>query len=208
MSQPALVTYLELNRRYGHGYQGRIVMEGILESVIDSEPFTLDEAYNGCVYAVEQINKELGYHYVPYEITPIARDDINANKRTDFTTTRVSQDIEKGHGELAVPMTDMPDIQRMLVDGKQQDMLSTRGAVLLTYAAVREDTKNTKAKAVMMKYCEYLAWRGYGKSANDIFAELVRKDKESAQNWIKATFGQYINEQMDLARYMFGLLDD
>ena len=35
MKQPALMTYLELNQRYGHGYQGRIVMEGVLESVID-----------------------------------------------------------------------------------------------------------------------------------------------------------------------------
>ena len=204
MNQPELVTYLELNQRYGYGYQGRIVMKGILESVIDSEPFTLDEAYGGCVAAIEHINKECGYNYIPREVILITEEAIDANKRNDFATARIAQDIEKGHGELVVPMSENPDIQRMFVDGKQEDMLSARGAVLLVGAAVREDPKNTKAKAIMMKYCEYLALRGYGKSANSIFAELAQKDKDSAINWIKATFGKYIDDQTDLARYMFG----
>ena len=204
MKQPTLLTYLELNQRYGKGYQGRIVMEGVLESVIDDEPFTLDEAYGGCVCAIEQINEECGYNYIPHEVIQITKDAIDANKKTDFTTAKIAQDIKKGHGELAVPISVKPDIQHMTIDGKQEDMVSALGSVILTYATIHEEPKNTKAKAVMMKYCQYLAMHRYGNSAKNIFKEIVKKDKECAINWIRATFDKYINDQMDLIQCMFG----
>jgi reactive intermediate/imine deaminase len=39
-----------------------------LNSVIDTEPLTFDEAYSGMVLAIEEINKQNGYNYNPYKI--------------------------------------------------------------------------------------------------------------------------------------------
>lgn len=101
---PTLVTRLELNKKYGHGYQARIIMDGVIDSVIDAEPFTLDEAYSGAVFAIEEINKETGYGYDPYKHISVAGDAIDTNKRRDFTTARVAHDIKQGRGELSTPI--------------------------------------------------------------------------------------------------------
>jgi len=202
MSQPRLIAYIELNQKYGHGYQGHIVMEGRVDSVIDNEPYGLDDAYIGCVLVIEEINKNCGYSYDPYSIIQIRGDAIEANKRTDFTTARVAKDIEKGHGELTVPLPDTPDMQRQEIDGKQEVVFSARGVVITFYLTMMDDPKNPKAKAAMMRYCQYLANRRYGQPASAIFDELAKKDIESGINWIKATFGKYVSNQNDLINFV------
>lgn len=77
--QPAMVTIIEFNERYGTGYQARMVMDGILSSVLDSEPFSLEDALAGTVNAIETLNRETGYNYKPWEVISIAQDAIERN---------------------------------------------------------------------------------------------------------------------------------
>jgi len=119
---PALSTYLELNQKHGYGYQARMVMDGIIDSVIDTEPFTLDEAYSGATFAIEEINKETGYNYDPHKVIRITGGATDGNKSRDFTTARVARDIERGRGGLSYPAGH--DYTIKAIDGKEEQLLS------------------------------------------------------------------------------------
>ena len=195
----SLITYLELNQKHGHGYQARLIMNGVIDSVIDDEPFTLDEAYSGAVFAIEEINKESGYNYDPYKVITIRGDAIEGNKRHDFTTARVARDIEQGRGELTTPFA--TDYTKKEIDGKEEICFTGRGAVLMTFFAWRDD-KLPKAREALRRYCEYLAMHGYGGGTSAILAEIDGMDKDRGANWIKATYGKYVEDDLSLMRHV------
>ena len=196
---PALSTYIELNQKHGYGYQARMVMDGIIDSVIDTEPFTLDEAYSGATLAIEEINKETGYNYDPQKVIRIAGNAIEGNKSRDFTTARVARDIERGRGELTHPAGH--DYTIKAIDGKEEELLSGRGVVLVTFLSWR-DEKMPKAHEALRRYCEYLALHGYGSGASDMLVELDGMDTERAVSWIKATYGKYVKDNLALLRHV------
>lgn len=77
--QPDLKTYIEFNQRFGKGYQARLVMAGVIDSVLDTEPFTIEGCTAGLVSAVEEINLHTGYTYKPREVMEIRVDALKAN---------------------------------------------------------------------------------------------------------------------------------
>jgi hypothetical protein len=134
----------------------------------------------------------------------ITGDALEANRRIDITSARVAKDIEKGHGELVVPLPSKPDVMHKEIDGRREEVFSARGVVMVCYLAMRDNPKNPKAGAAMMKYCQYLANRFYGQGAAAIFAGLEKKDTQDGINWIKATFGRYVTNDVDLINYVMG----
>lgn len=91
---PDLVTYLELNQKFGYGYQGRMVMNGQICGMIDDAPYTLADAYTGCVDAIKTINENFGYTYDPYEVIKISSDAVQVNKSSDEASAAILEVIQ------------------------------------------------------------------------------------------------------------------
>ena len=192
IQQNNLNVYIELNQKYGYGFQARLVLDGIVDSVIDVNPFTLDEVLSGATYAVEEINRETGNNYDPHNCIKIAGTSIEANKGSDFTTARVARDIRQGKGELVSPIR---------TDDGDEIVLTGRGVILVSYFAWMDDNM-PNARRVLTRYCEYLASHGYGAGAKEIMAELDRKNKDSGADWIKTSYDQYITDDVDVIQYV------
>lgn len=195
---PNLVTYIELNQRHGVGYQARMVMsdaDGVMiESVLDTEPFTLDEAVAGTIAAIEEINTAQGYDYKPEQVIRIVQDGIDANKSREFSTAKLARDIETGTFELC--HENKPDVMH-----KEELVFTGRGTVLCTYFAWLDD-ELPKALEAMKRYCQYLALHGYGKGASDIWAELEALDKDAGADWIRLTYGCYVHDDAALISFI------
>lgn len=192
-NQPDLRVILEKNRKFGKGYQAHMIMEGIIDSVLDSEPFTLQEAYQGAVWATEEINKQEGYRYNPREIIAIAEDALEANKMNDFTSALILKDVKKE--------AESPDAKYATIDGKEEVMISGRGAVLLAFFGWR-DENNQKAAQSVRRYCEYLALHGYAKGASVIFNQLEGMNKDVGAEWIKTTYREYVKDDREVISYV------
>ena len=197
--KPKLETVIGLNKKHGHGFQARMILNGH-ESVLDSEPLTFDEAFAGAAAAIEQINAECGYDYEPHKVVRIADDGLRANRHRDFTAARVLRDIEQGKGELTTPPAGH-GFCRKTVDGEEEIMFTGRGVVLTVYLAWRDDSL-PKAREAFRRYCEYLAKRKYGGSTTDIFDEVRRMGKDRAVDWIRATYGKYVTDDAALIGYI------
>lgn len=52
--------YIEANQKHGHGYQVHIVIDGIVDSTMADEPFSLYDALGGAQFTLEAVNKERG----------------------------------------------------------------------------------------------------------------------------------------------------
>ena len=153
---------LELNKKFGTGYQARMIM-GPLNNTIDDQPFTLYEAAQGAQMALEEINKATGSHYELQKVMRITDGALRVNKDRDFASAKLLQDIESGSGKLAIPA--QTDYSHKKVDGKDEIVFTGRGTVLFTYFSWYDD-KLPKAKEALHRYCEYLALHGYGSGAS------------------------------------------
>lgn len=189
---------LELNKKFGKGYQGHLIM-GPLDSVIDCEPFTLYEAAQGMKMAIDEINKSTGSHYELQKVMSITDEALRANKDRDFASAKVLHDIDSGTMKYTIPET--YDYKHAEIDGKDEVLFTGRGTVLLTYFSWLDD-KTPKAKECLKRYCEYLALHGGG-PATPLFNSLLKMDKDSGADWIKATYGRYILDDGALIQYIF-----
>lgn len=198
IAQPKLETIFELNQRYGHGYQARMVMEGVFESVLDDEPYTLYDVGSGTAMALREIEKETGYHYEMHEVVRITDEALRVNKDTDLASARIFRDIESGGGEYA---RERHDVTTAMVDGKEEEVISARGVVLISYFSWLDDHM-PKAREALHRYCEYLAMHGYGAGASEILENLLGMDKDNATKWIKETFGKYVNDDAAIIQYI------
>lgn len=200
--QPKMAAYLELNQKFGYGYQGRLVlgMGGeVTESVLDKEPYELADAYAGMYGALEDIKKREGYKYKSHELIHITDEAIQANKSRDFTTAKLAADIAEGKGKISVPYGE--DYRKEMIDGKEEVLFTGRGTMLTVFFMWHDD-KIEKAKEGLKRYCEYLAMQRYGGTATEIFAELEGKDKDNGVSWIKATYGKYVKNDAELIAYV------
>ena len=96
---------------------------------------------------------------------------------------------------------DTPDVQEMILDGKPEVMLSARGVVLFHLSAWKVDG-NEKAHNGLRRYCEYITMHGYPGGANAAISALGGMDKPQGIAWVKRTFARYVQDQMELIRYM------
>lgn len=94
-----------------------------------------------------------------------------------------------------------PDVKEMMLDGKQETMLSARGVVLLALSGWKDDGLPASKKA-MSKYCEYINLHGYRGGAEKAFTELEGMDKPQGVAWVKRTFARYVQDQSALVHYM------
>ena len=75
ISPPTIKLCIEQNQRYGNGYQVRILIGGVLDSVIDDEPIALIEACKTCLITITQINEEKGCFYEPLDVINMSNMD-------------------------------------------------------------------------------------------------------------------------------------
>lgn len=196
---PRLVNYLELNKRFGRGYQIRMQLEGLIDTVFDESPMDLQEAYSNVYYAVEELNKAEGYNYVPQDTICITEEALEANKGFDVMSAKMYKDAQSGKGKLCVPAQAVCTTE--IVDGEEEMMLSAAGVVIVGFLTWRDD-ENLKAKGMVKRYCQYLALHGYGHNATNILTEVEGMDKEEGVNWIRATHGKYVTDDASLIRFV------
>lgn len=85
--------YIEANQKHGHGYQVRIVIDGIVDTTMADEPFSLYDALGGAQLTLEAVNKERGTNYLLPDVLLVSREAAGAERRTDFLSAKLLQDI-------------------------------------------------------------------------------------------------------------------
>lgn len=197
--QPQLVTILELNKRYGYGYQGRLIMDGVIDSVIDNEPYNLYEIASGMKAALDEINKATGYHYELHKVLRVTDEALKINKDKDLASAKIFRDIKCGNYEMTRPA--QADYKTAEVDGEEQVLLSGRGVVKFVYFSWMDD-KLPKAREGLLRYCEYLAMHGCGGGAKEIMSELDELDKDAGIDWIERTYARHVKDDAALMKYV------
>ncbi len=182
---------LELNRKFGYGYQVRIIHPPV-NSVKDDEPYNLYEAGAGAGAALEAFNESMRTDYEIHNVLSITDEAIQANKTRDLATAKLAKELQAGDYTNIVPrQTQNPMARKKVIDGEEEVVFTMRGTALVTYLSWFDD-KVPRATQFLREYCKILASRKYGGSANKIFADLERMSKDDGATWIDKTFVQYM----------------
>ena len=81
--------YIEANQKHGHGYQVHIVIDGIVDSTMADEPFSLYDALGGAQFTLEAVNKERGTNYLLPDVLLVSREAAMAERQTDFLSAKL-----------------------------------------------------------------------------------------------------------------------
>ena len=84
--------YIEANQKHGHGYQVHIVVDGIVDTTMADEPFSLYDALGGAQLTLEAVNKERGTNYLLPDVLLVSREAAEAERRTDFLSAKLLRD--------------------------------------------------------------------------------------------------------------------
>lgn len=190
--------YLELNQKFGHGFQVHIV-HGPLNKTYDEEALDM---YTAGAYAgtlLEAVNKEMGTSYEPHQAIRVTKEALEDNAKTDFAAARTLQDIRSEKYELSTPGE--WDCKTAVIDGKKEMVFSGRGTVLITYFSWRDD-KMPKAREALERYCQYIAAHGYKGGASKALAELDRLGTDAAVEWIRKTYARHVHDDEALIAYV------
>ena len=180
---------LELNRKFGHGYQVHMV-HGPVDSVFDEEPLSITDAGGHVAWMVEEMNKTLGSNFKPHEVLSVEHEALVANKE-DFVSRRLLKDIETGSYDLTKP----PEQVDYRIDENGETLLSERGILLFAYTSwFDEGKKDDKGKQFLRSYCRLLAFKGYGGGAESIFSTLQGIDVKDGIAWCKKTYAKYVSD--------------
>ena len=191
--------YLELNRRFGTGYQIR-VLHGPVDKTYDLEPYTLYDAGQCADIAVTEFNKMFGTSFKTHQVMHVTEEGLKANAGRDFASAKMLKDIQSGQFNLSTPGGQ--DFTRGEVDGEEQCLLTGRGTILTVYFIWVED-KNPKAREGLLRYCQYIASHGYKGGATKALAELDAKDdKDAAVEWIKQSYARYVSDDAALIQFV------
>ena len=167
--------YIEVNQKHGHGYQVHILIDGIVDSTMADEPFSL---YGGAQFTLEAVNKERGTNYLLPDVLLVSREAAEAERRTDFLSAKLLRD----NGGSSGPW--------LTIRGKQQPegCIAACEAICLAYAAAREDHK-PKGNDVCMAFCRHLAAKRYGSNASELYNTLMRQPTtDMGYAWIRRAF--------------------
>lgn len=190
--------YLELNQRYGTGYQVR-VLAGPVDKLYNEEPLTLYEAGNAAGIAIDGLNRVMGTSYEPHQVIRITEEALQANAGRDLASAKMLKDIQNGTHEYSSPADN--DFKKDVIDGEEQFLLSGRGTVLTIYFCWKDD-KNKKARESLLRYCQYIASHGYKRGATKALNELGGLDKDRAAAWIKKTYARHVKDDAALIEYI------
>ncbi len=185
---------LELNKKFGYGYQGRL-RHGPMESVLDDQPYTLYEAGSGLAGALEEINKARGTNYQIHEVLRITDEALQVNKNHDLASAKLLKELRAGDYSNIAPrrQESVPRTTKKLVDGEEEHMLNMPALVCVTIAAWVKD-KLPKPKEFLNEFCKLLAARKYGGSAAAIFAEVEKLHEGNTARWVEGVFNQCVND--------------
>ena len=81
--------YIEANQKHGHGYQVHIVIDGIVDTTMADEPFSLYDALGGAQFTLEAVNKERGTNYLLPDVLLVSREAAMAERQTDFLSAKL-----------------------------------------------------------------------------------------------------------------------
>lgn len=189
---------LDLNRRLGTGYQIRI-MHGVLDKTFDEEPLTLYEAGAYAGTLLEEVNEAFGTKYKPYQVVHTTLEGLEANAKRDLASARMLQDIKSEKYAYCTPAKE--DFRKTIINGKEDYLLSGRGVVLTTYFCWTDD-KNEKARSALLRYCQYIATRGFKGGATKAMQALGGLDKDRAVDWIRQTYARYVDDDATLIAFL------
>lgn len=187
-----MIVKLELNQKYGKGYQVRMTC-GLVDKAYDKEPLNLYEAAQYATTAIEIYNKQFKTEYKPEEVIRITGEALQENKGYDLGSAQMIKDIESHTFDLVRPEP-TADIR---YDENGEMYFSARGLLLFTYITWKEEKKEP-AKKFLMKYCQLLASHKYGKGATQIFNEMDKLNKDSGCEWIRQTYAKYVHDDMEI----------
>lgn len=81
--------YIEAYQKHGRGYQVHIVIDGIVDSTMADEPFSLYDALGGAQFTLEAVNKERGTNYLLPDVLLVSREAAMAERQTDFLSAKL-----------------------------------------------------------------------------------------------------------------------
>ena len=88
--------YIEANQKHGHGYQVHIVIDGIIDTTMADEPFSLYDALGGAQLTLEAVNKERGTNYLLPDVLLVSREAAEAERKTDFLSAKLLRENNDG----------------------------------------------------------------------------------------------------------------
>ena len=170
--------YIEANQKHGRGYQVHIVIDGIVDSTMADEPFSLYAALGGAQFTLEAVNKERGTNYLLPDVLLVSREAAMAERQTDFLSAKLLRENSSKTG----PWLTIREKQR------PEGCITACEAICLAYAAAREDHK-PKGNNVCMAFCRHLAAKRYGGSALELYNALMRQPTtDMGYAWIRRAF--------------------
>ena len=170
--------YIEVNQKHGHGYQVHILIDGIVDTTMADEPFSLYDALGGAQLTLEAVNKERGTNYLLPDVLLVSRETAEAERRTDFLSAKLLRD----NGGSSGPWLTIRENQQ------PEDCITACEAICLAYAAAREDHK-PKGNDVCMAFCRHLAAKRYGSNASELYNTLMRQPTTvMGYAWIRRAF--------------------
>ena len=92
--------YIEANQKHGRGYQVHIVIDGIVDSTMADEPFSLYDALGGAQFTLEAVNKERGTNYLLPDVLLVSREAAMAERQTDFLSAKLLRENSSKTGPL------------------------------------------------------------------------------------------------------------
>lgn len=196
--------FMELNQRYGRGFQLRVV-HGPMDKTYDAEPWTMYEAGAAAGTLLEILNKSLGTRYQPHQVLRVTQEAMEVNSKAgDFAAARMLHDIKSNKFELSTPAGS--DYVKTEIDGKEEIAFTGRGVILLSYFSWLDD-KLPKAREAMQHYCEYIAAHGFKGGAAKALAEWDRcPNKDAAVEWIRKTYARHVRDDATLIQFVMGQL--
>lgn len=163
---------IELNRRFGYGFQIRIT-EGTTCEVYDDEPLTMLEA-------MQTMDEVMGRE--PNKVTVHPVDPQGAPS-----------------GPEVVVFQSKPDVREAAAASKKEPVVSARGVILTAWAAWKK-SGSEQSRDVMRRYCEYISTHGYRGGASRAMAELEAMSLNHGAEWIKQTFARCVRDGVALMR--------
>ena len=207
---PVWEMFLERNKRFGVGYQVRIVTKELFEDgtsgdvlkdeVLDEAPYTMSEAKEEAQKYLERVNEEYGLAIRLDQVLCPMMDAVEANRLRDVESARYYRDTLIG---LYSEGRELPDIRPDLIDRNPMDL--TPAEVVVWYYLGWKELGDEGDEAAVMRFCEYLAMKGYGGGAKDIMRELSSLPVDAGIEWIRTRYAAHIDDDENMLDYVNGL---
>ena len=172
---------LEKNNKLGHGYQIHAI-QGPLDKTYDEESLDLVTAGAYAKDLLDSINREQNSNYKLEDVLCVTDEALEANKKNDIMSMKFWKDTHGGDFQYMSPVVEK--------NGEPEVVFTTRGVIGISFVTWKNDG-NEKAKSIVIRYCQLLAAKGYGKGATEIWEEVNKMSIKEGIEWIDETFDKY-----------------